>query len=54
MKGLLLTSISLVILSGCQDGKVVYEATDKKGNSIHIPTDNHKVPIIKTCCHCNM
>jgi len=43
MKVLLFTSISLVILLGCQDN------TAKSG---HIPIDNHHVPIVKTCCHC--
>ena len=52
MKELLFIAISLVVLSGCQDRKVGYEATDKKDNSIH--TDNHKVPIIKTCCNCKV
>ena len=47
MKELLFTSISLVILLGCQDGNIKHES-----KSVQIPIDNHHVPTINTCFHC--
>ena len=52
MKELLFASISLVILSGCQDSNIKYKAKDHTAKSIQIPIDNHHVPIINTCFHC--
>ena len=53
MKELLFTSISLVVLLGCQDGNTKHEARDNTDKSVHIPIDNHHVPIIDTCFHCD-
>lgn len=48
MKELLFTSISLILLLGCQD-----EAKDNTAKYVQIPVDNHHVPIINTCLHCD-
>ena len=53
MKELLFMSISLVILSGCQDHKIRHETTNMKDNGIPLYTDNHHVPIINSCFHCD-
>ena len=53
MKELLFASISLIILSGCQDSNITHEAKDNTAKIVQIPIDNHNVPIINTCLHCD-
>ncbi len=52
MKVLLFISILLLILSGCQDNHIKYENKDNIIKSLQIPIDNHHVPIINKCFHC--
>ena len=52
MKELFFTSISLLILSGCQDSNVIHETKGSTDKRIDLSIDNHHVPIIKTC-DCN-